>query len=102
MNFMKAYFTLVDSDMVDLSFEDLGLTRAQTIKLFRVIALEQLLRIKVTAYSKETVLCLCKLDALLCNSTSKEFCNISDNHLNYFIKKEIETKSQKFQFCYAL
>ena len=50
---MKAYFTLVDSDMVDLSFEDLGLTRAQTIKLFGVIALERLLRIKVTAFSKE-------------------------------------------------
>lgn len=31
MNFVKAYFTLVDNDMIDVSFEDLELTRAQTI-----------------------------------------------------------------------
>lgn len=31
MNFVKAYFTLVDNDMIDVSFEDLELTRAQKI-----------------------------------------------------------------------
>lgn len=39
MNFVKAYFTLVDSDMIDLSFKDLGLRRAQTMKLIRVIGI---------------------------------------------------------------
>lgn len=36
---MKASCTVVDGDMIGLSFKDLGVTRTKTIKLVRVIGI---------------------------------------------------------------